>query len=187
MGSNIENCAIQLDRKNMVSSYLPNKSMLVTLIDSGASKSVISHAAIANNNYLHSIIPERCKPVKFIVGNGECMQSQHVITFRLEIQGNIFNLTSHVVTTLGGMDLIIGSKSLKELQASLDFETNKLRFKSKSIPVKLVKDITLSPGEKRIVAIKAKLPQVVKNAEMYFQATKFMKQYTAPLSLVKII
>jgi hypothetical protein len=88
---------------------LSNKSSLLTLIDSGASKSVISSATITNNTYLASLVPEKCTTVEFMVGNGQGLSSNYVFTFLVEKQGNTFKLTSHIVETLGGIDLIIGA------------------------------------------------------------------------------
>ena len=90
----------------MVRTYLKNKQTLLTLMDSGASKSVISANTIKNSDVLSKIKLTPCKPMNFVVGNGGIMKSTHVITFSFSVQSNLFEISAHVLDTLGGVDLI---------------------------------------------------------------------------------
>jgi hypothetical protein len=170
----------------MVKATLPNKSELITLVDSGATTSVISGSAIQSNPYLRAIKKEASKLRTFIVGNGETMTSNEVITFKVDIQGHILKITFQVVNSLGGLDALVGTKSLTELGASLDFATHRLKFKSRSVPAKLLMDVTLKPGETKMVLIRAKVPKVLRHAEVYVQTTSFMQKLTARLMLVRL-
>ena len=123
---------------------------------------------------------------KFLVGGGTYIYSDKIITFSLNVQGNLFEITAHIISSLGGLDLIVGTREMAALEASLNFKNNILKFKSKAVLAKLTRNTILKPGETRILAIKAKLPDVIKNAEVYLKPTKFLSKLLPTLMIIKM-
>jgi hypothetical protein len=90
------------------------------------------------------------------------------------------------VPCLGGLDLIIGTKALAQLEAELNFQKKNLKFKSKSVLVKMARNTVIRPGESKTIIIKAKLPELLKSSEVYFQPSKFFSKFLPSLTLIKM-
>lgn len=181
-----EEHVIQLSEGNMVNATLPNKMKVLTLCDSGATRSCISRGVVSNSSYLMSRPISPIKPIKFQVGNGSHMMANSKISFEICMQGKSFKVEAVIVDHLGCMDLILGNNTLKELKSTLDFETNKLNLKSKSIFVKPAQNITLQPGQTKTLRVNSKLPESLKNAELFMQSSKFLASYSPMYMCVKM-
>ncbi len=57
------------------------------------------------------------------------------------------------VENLGSLDLIWGTKSLKEINGQLDFTTNTLTFKNSSIILKPSKRYVIKPNERKEIEL----------------------------------
>ena len=170
----------------MVQGKLVNKQGVLTLIDSGASVSVISQGIINKSQYLQSIESTRCRPIKIMVAGGNILETDAKIRFKVTIQNHIFEVNAYILPMLGGVDLVIGTKELANIDADLNFKRNTLKWKSKSIMAKTLKDVTLLPGQTRSLVITAKLPVCLRNAEVYLQLSKFMQSIAPSLCLVSM-
>lgn len=168
----------------MVRIILPDNRTLLSLMDSGATKSVISLGCIKNCDYLSKLGPIPCKPTQFMVGNGGILKSDTILTFKFVLQGNIFELSAHVVDTLGGVDLIIGTKSLAELRSILDFTDNTLHFKRHTILAYPSVHKTIDPGVTDRLPIKATLPKFLAHSEIYLKIGKSLKTMTPTVVLI---
>ena len=177
---------IKLNFRNTAVCSFPNRQRGVVLFDSGATFSLISECTIKDNAYLKNIKPVSIPDTKFMIGNGNFINSTKSLTFNLGIGGHTFKLTAHVVPSLGGISVIVGTKSMKELEAILHFKNNILKFRSKVIRAKLSRDAIIKPGDTRILSMKGNMPQVLKSAEVYFQASKFLSKFVPSLMLVKM-
>lgn len=170
----------------MVQASLANKMKVLTLCDSGASRSVISKATIASCSYLSYRTTKTINPIKFQVGNGAYMIGDQEIEFDLYVQGKIFTVVAVIVDNLGCIDLILGNNTLKKLHAVLDFTTNKLKIKAKSILVKPNHNLNLHPGEKKTLLLAAEVPNCLKNAALYLQSSKFLQRYAPSNMCIKM-
>ena len=177
---------IQLNLKNSCSGSFPNRQKALLLWDSGATASIISEGTISNNPYLQSIRQTPILPKKFMVGNGAFILAKTTITFVVIVQENLFTITAYIVPSLGGIDAIIGTGSMKDLEASLSFKHNIIRFKTKATILKLIKNVVLRPGETRVLEVKANVPDIIKSSEVYFQATRFIAQFTPSYMMIKL-
>ena len=155
---NITTHTLQLNVKNMVQGKLVNKQGVLTLIDSGASVSVISQGIINKSQYLQAIKSTECKPIKIIVAGGNILETDAKICFKLQIQNHIFEINAYILPMLGRVDLVIGTKELANIDANLNFKRNTLKWKSKSILAKTLRDVTLFPGQTKSLVIVAKMP-----------------------------
>lgn len=184
--SDEETQIIQLNRDNAVRGELPNKQKLLALMDSGASYSLISADTIQHSGYLRNIKPEFVKSMPFIVGNGEKVYSNQMVTFQIKFQHSNITVTAYIVENLGGFDCVIGNSTLKKLKGVLDFETNKLKIKNKSILVKAANRTVLNPNQVKTVRITCKAPDFVRNAAVILKLNKFISKLTPENVLVRL-
>ena len=165
----------------------PNQEKGIAVWDSGATRTLISQTTVDRNAYLRSIAQVKLdRPVDFTVGGGDVIRARTSLAFKITLQGHTFVINAHVVSCIGGVDLLIGTKALHELEANLCFRTRTIRFKQSGPLVKLTRNITIKPGETKIVTIRGNLPELLRSAELYFKPTRYFSQYTNELILVKM-
>ena len=178
---------IKLNKHNTCIARYPNQQKAIILWDSGASLSLISEGVIKNNSYLSSLpIVKHEKTHRFIVGGGTYIHADRTITFSIYVQKTLFEITAFIVPCIGGVDILLSTRAMKDLEATLCFRKNILRFKTKTVAVKINRNTILKPGESRILTIGAKLPDIIKSAEVYFKASKFLSQFLPELMLIKM-
>ena len=177
---------IQLNLKNMVNGKLPNKQNALCLVDSGASVSVISRGLINKSTYLQNIPIETCPNVRIMTAGGNILTTTLRIKFKFLVQNHIFDINAFILPNLGGVDIVLGSRGLSQIDAKLNFRKNTLKWKSRSVLAKVMKDIILQPGTTKTIKIFAKLPESLKNAEVYLQVTKYMQNICPSLSIVSM-
>ena len=177
---------IRLTRKNMVLGSLPNKQNLVLLVDSGATKTLISEQMILESGFLSQQKRIPIDPVIFTVGNGDSLISHSCIEFMLKIQDHVFKITALIVSNLGGLDIVLGTNSLKEIGAKLDFSAQTLSFKARRVQLHSVRNYTIKPGECTNITIKAKMPSFAKNKEVLIQLNKFLRHFAPQDIIVKL-
>jgi hypothetical protein len=87
--------------------------------------------------------------------------------------------------TLGGIDLVIGSPAMREIDATLEFRKHRLRFKHTTFVANLTKSITLQPKQIKVLSLTARLPSFLRNANLFLRTSNFISQFTASNMLVK--
>ena len=177
---------IQLNFRNASECWFPNRQKGILLWDSGATYSLISQGTITNNDYLKNIKPIETKQVKFMVGNGTFIVSKRSLVFNISVRGHVFQIKAHIVPTLGGISVIVGTQSLKELEAELHFKSNVLKFRTKEVKAKIDRNAIIKPGTTRLLSIKGHMPEALRSAEVYFRPSKFLSQLVPSLMLVKM-
>ena len=182
---NVDSMYLELDPKNMVIGKLPSKESMIVLCDSGASHTLICANTIRNSSYLSSLPKRPTKSARFQVGNGEYITTNHAIDVTVSIQGHKFLVTALVVNTLAGLSMVLGNTSLSELDASLDFRTNRLRFKSKSVLLKPTGNFIIQPHQSRSITLKGKLPNFLKNANILVSSLNFLEKLSPKFMLVQ--
>ncbi len=105
--------------------------------------------------------------IKFqTASDGHCIDAVYAITFNVTLQGNTIQLTALAIQNIGGMvDIILWTKSLKELNSELNFSNNVLRLKNRSIFLKTGNDVTIKPGQTKVLTLYGKLPRHIIYAE----------------------
>ena len=86
------------------------------------------------------------RPTRFKVGNGQYLRTRYALEIPIKIQSHTFIVRAIALDTLGGINLVIGSPFLSDIDATLEFRNNKLRFRHSTFPLKLTKSITLKPN-----------------------------------------
>ena len=115
---------IKLNSKNYVKGIIPSGERVLTLFDSGATKSLISLSTVKSSKYLSSLEHVKVNPVEFKLGNGNTLLADKVIKFSLKIQAHNFKIVAYITPQLTGVDIILGTNTLGELNGVLDFKTN---------------------------------------------------------------
>ncbi len=154
--------------------------------DSGATKSLISISYIEHSDYLSKIEKIQVIKLDFQVASGETIRPKYAIKFKVKIQNHTIEITAFVIDSLGTIDLILGTKSLSELDSSLDFSNNTLHFKSQSILLKANKQITLLPGETKTIELIGQLPSFLRNSDVHIKCNSFLSQFTPKDLLVHL-
>ena len=177
---------IQLSTRNFTKGHLPNGRNIFILFDSGASKTIISGSYIRSCSYLSSRQQTAIEPVRFRLGNGQCIVANSVINFEVNIQGHKFKLSAVVVDNLVGVDLILGTNTLADLNGSLDFKDNRFKIKPKKVTFAPVNKVVLQPGETKQITLQGKTPSYVRNSNVVLNANRHLSKYCPDAMLVSI-
>lgn len=170
----------------MVTAKLPDQRNIIVLVDSGASHSLVCSTTVNNSPYLSRLPRRKVKELRFRVGNGEYITTNAAIDVQIKMQGHKFVITALIMNTLGGINLVLGNKSLSEINASLDFQSHKLRFKCNSIPLKASGDYVIQPNQTRHIIIDGKVPSKLRHANMLAKSTKFLSKFTCTNMLIQL-
>ncbi len=174
--------SIHLAKSNMVQGLLPNKGKVIALVDSGATKTLISMSTITNSSYLSSIARKSVENSNFEIANAEEITIKEAITFQVNIQEHVFEMTGLVVPSLGSLDILWGIKCLKEINASLDFSTNTLKFNCKSS-----QDVTLKPHQSKEIELMGKLPNLLRNGDVVIKGNKLLNTIAPNVMLTRLL
>ena len=128
-----EEVDIQLDEINFVKGNLPDNKNILTLFDSGATKTIISGNFVKSSRYLSRLPKTKCSPIRFRLGNGQFMTAASVIKFEMPMQGHKFQISALIVDNLVGVDLILGTNTLAELDGTLNFKEHTFKIKPQKI------------------------------------------------------
>jgi uncharacterized short protein YbdD (DUF466 family) len=156
------------------------------LFDSGASKTIVSGNYVKSCTYLSSRQQTVIEPVKFRLGNGQFLVAKSMIKFEVNIQEHKFTISAVIVDTLVGVDLILGTNTLADLNGSLDFKDNRFRIKSKKVTFAPVKKVVIQPGETKQVTLQGKTPPYVRNTNVVINANRHLSKYSPDAMLVTI-
>ena len=177
---------IQLDSKNMVMACLPSREKLLLICDSGASQSLISASAMDISPYLSQLVKTKVNSTRFLVGNGHYLQADYSITFKMTIQDKTLTLTALVTSNLAGVDVIVGTKSLKELGCTLNFANNVLTVKAKSIVMQASNAMSLKPGQQKMLILEGKLPKFIRKSDLMFKINKSLECLAPKYMMVRL-
>ena len=136
---------IQLDSKLHTEGYLPNKLKLRLLFDTGATASLVSADFIRNNKFLSEYPIKKIKPIEVTLGDGSTLLVEHAIQFPLEIQGFVFEVIAWVMPLDSKLDMIIGQRSMLEVEGSLDLAGCTFSFLNRTTPIIATHNIAVQP------------------------------------------
>jgi len=149
----------------------PDGSILHCLIDSGATRSVVSQSALLMSPYLKNQPRKTVIPNHFIVGSNAKMCSDQTLQAECDINNTKISVNFHILPTCGAFPIILGLKSLQDLGAVIDFSKNALYIKKTKLPVKPLHDYIIQPGQTQIVKITAKMPHRFNNMDLLINFT----------------
>ena len=123
--------------------------------------------------------------MNFKAGNGQSLQTRYAIEIPIKIQSHSFIVKALALDTLGGLNLVIGSPSMADIDACLEFRHNRLRFKHSTFPLKLTKSVVLKPKYVQMVTVTARLPTALRDATLFVKPTSFISKFTASHMLLQ--
>ena len=91
---------LKLNTRNFIRGSLENGQHLLILFDSGASRTLISDAAIRGSNSLSKLKTTPINPVKFQLGNGQFLLARRTIQFEICIQGHKFRIAAMIAENM---------------------------------------------------------------------------------------
>ena len=162
-----------------------DRHTFIIVVDSGATQDIITQKTIEASPYLSSLEPAPCEPLSFTVAGGQQIICRHKLNFELNIQGATFDISAYIMPDCGTVSMLMGTKTLNDLEAKMDFARHTLRVKSRKIRVKCTKKIVLKPHEKSEITLFSHGPEVMKNAPAVIKFSSFMRNFTVPLGIVQ--
>ncbi|ESO93166.1 hypothetical protein LOTGIDRAFT_175601 [Lottia gigantea] len=165
---------IQLDNRNFCKGLLQDGKSTLVLIDSGASRSLISKSFISSSSYLRKLPVYKLKePLKFRMGNGMCLESDYYLHLEVHIQGFTFGLYAYITNNMIGIDLVMGQDTLAQLNGNLSFRDN--IFRCKTIPFYMTSDLHLRPNQ-----------SIVKNRDVHMVSSNRLSEACPKILLIKV-
>ena len=180
---------IKLSPTNSIFGKLTNGQQLLVLVDSGSTHSIISQSVVAQHADLRKIRPEKlAEPLRLNIANGSQIVACTKLNFAITIQQAELDIEAYVIPDqMGTLDVIIGSQDLKKYSASLNFNSHKLKLRSRRLLncLKLQAAMQIAPMSTREVIIYGKIPKALKSRDIVLKATGIGKLYLPTRTMVK--
>ena len=177
---------IQLDNKNFVRGQLQDGKNILMLFDSGATRSILSKSVVKNSRYLSSLKPSKVEPISFRLGNGQFLVAHETLTFIVHIQGHRVQLNAFVTENLTGIDLLLGTDALKQLNGVLDFSNNSFKIKPSVQRFRPTSKVVIYPGQCKYINVQSRVPSYVRNTEVILQPAAFIAHMCPTVMMVKL-
>ena len=141
-------------------SYLPSQLPLVTLVDTGSQKCIISKSFIEKNALQFASFQRFTLQNQFpiTVGNGKQLMPEGLISLPLIINDNHIVILALILDIWEKFDLLIGHEALVQMEATIEFFAPSIRIHSQSIPLFPSKTITLHPNTTTCFSLHGNLP-----------------------------
>ena len=78
------------------------------------------------------------------------------IQFMVKFHGHVFEFIAYLADMSESFDLVIGQKSMYELEASVDFNNLAFSFLKRSLPVYVVDNFNIRPGKTKDIVMELK-------------------------------
>ena len=134
----------------MHSNLLDNTECSI-LIDTGASKTYMSKSYYMQCKSCHALSKIASTTQRVQVGNGQYVL--FVIPVKVDIHGHRFKVFTLVSEIHGNVDLVLGMKSVFELEGVIDTWDSSFKFLNRSVPFFSKQQIVLKPKERKFIKI----------------------------------
>ena len=163
---------IPVDNNSYTMGQLVDGTAVRILIDSGASQSFMSHAYYMNNPQLHHLPKLQTENKSIKVGNGEPVAILFMIPVLVNIKGHRFEIFTMVSRIHDGVDLVIGVKNMRELEAELSPRHSCMKFLCRSAPIFPTTTYKILPKEKVLMTVEIPFSENI-SAHAIFKLTDF--------------
>jgi len=175
-----------LKKGSFVEGKLENGVFVSVLVDTGATKTLISENFMKNHQILRSLpVQNLDKPIEFLVANNETFKVSSYITFMLYLGDTEISVDAFICPGLINIHLVLGVDTLKNISAILDMNTKIMRFRTNHIPLYIPRDVVIFPGVELFVTIYGNFPKVLKNFSGRINGSKFLKKVFMDKSVVQ--
>ena len=127
------------------------------------------------------------KPIRFSVSNGSSLICDKIVIVPIKTDdGSTIHIKALVSDQLFGYDLIIGDDSLNDIKAVMDYDTHVLTYRITNVKMRTNHDISLKPGESKLITLTGKFPGMFQNSDIHLVMTKYMSRFCPPEILVTV-
>ena len=123
------------------------------LLDTGVSKSYMSKSYYLRCKALHDLPKLASKTQRIHVGNGQYVGVLFVILVIVEICSHRLEVFTLVSEIFDNVDMVLGIKTIFELEGLIDSCESCFRFLSRSIPLFPREQVIVKPEEKKLIPI----------------------------------
>ena len=134
--------------------------MLDILLNTGTSKSYMSKGFYMRHPHLHKYPKFNSTVRNLQVGNGELVATLFVIPFVFKIGKHLFEVYTLVSEIQQNMDIILGVKTMFEVEGKISCRTSQFKFLNRSLPIFTLSTHRIKVGAK--ACVKAKVPFIEK-------------------------
>ena len=125
-----------------------------TLSDSGATKSMLNRNFYLKNKSLHKYPIYQIKPRTIKIANSQHIVVKECIHMMIRFGEHVFEIIAYLSDMLREYDMIIGQKTMYELEGGVSFGNMEFNFRMRSVDLSAVKDVKIAPGEKKTFELK---------------------------------
>ena len=125
------------------------------LLDTGASKSVMSKSFHMCCKSLHTLPKFAASMQRIQVGNGQCISVLFIIPVIIEVYGHRFEIYTLVSEMHENVDLVLGIKNVFKLEGVINSRDCRFEFLNRSVPIYPEKELILKPEEQKLVKVRA--------------------------------
>ena len=144
-----------ISENGYISGRLLDGTKCQLLLDMGASKSFMSKSFYMHCKSLHTLPKFAATTQKIQVGNGQCIGILFKIPVIVEIHGHRFEIYMLVSEIRDNVDLVLGIKTVFELEGVINLRDCRFEFLNRSVPIYPEKEIILKPDEQKLVKVRA--------------------------------
>ena len=96
------------------------------------------------------------------------------IQFMVKFHGHVFEFIAYLADMSESFDLVIGQKSMYELEASVDFNNLAFSFLKRSLPVYAIANFKIRPGKTKDIVMELK--------DIPFKISRFSRNWSSNCS-----
>ena len=130
-----------------------NGIKVTTLMDTGCSKPILNEKFYDKHSYLHQFPPYPLQAIGVVVANDGVIKVTEAIQFMVKFNGHVFEFIAYLADMSESFNLVIGQKSMYELEASVDFNNLAFSFLKRSLPVYAVDNFSIRPGKTKDIVM----------------------------------
>ena len=122
-----------------------------TLIDSGASRPILSRHFYDKHPFLHTYPRYKIPPRGMVIGNDTVLPCDEAIAIMVKFSGHVFHMICYLMEVSKDYGLYIGQKAIYELEGGADFRNLSFHFLMRSLNLYAGDTIKIKPGQTKVV------------------------------------
>ena len=122
-----------------------------TLIDSGASRPILSRYFYDKHPFLHTYPRYKIPPRGRVIGNDTVLPCDEAIAIMVKFSGHVFHMICYLMEVSKDYGLYIGQKAMYELEGGADFRNLSFHFLMRSLNLYAGDTIKIKPGQTKVV------------------------------------
>ena len=185
-GEWFEKACVRINQNMAVKGELEDGTPVHTLLDSGASKTMMNSTFYQNHPLLRSMPIYKMAKQKIRIANNQVITTDQAIKVPISYQGHVIEFIAYIIPFAPEFDFIIGVKSMVELEAQINFQKLEWSFYKRSIGLQVDKDYLIPPGKSTYVEARMlQKPNDLHDGEAILKWNKDINKLISPASTVK--